>query len=268
MSSPSTQSLAPSHDSKSKSDTRYLDTTAAYDLWSQVYDTDGNFLQALDTIEMRSLLPRMLSQISVSKPWKIVDLGCGTGRNTLPLLDIPYSTIVGVDASPRMLDFARSNINARMAATTELTKGAKEARLELYDVMSNTNIPENILNADAVISTLVLEHIPLFEFFQAASNMLKPGGLVLVTNMHPEMGGISQAGFLDPKTGEKVRTQSIVHRVEDVIAEAQRQGFRVLGDAIERRVDEDMSKILGIRARKWVGVTVWFGVCFRKNPSA
>jgi cyclopropane fatty-acyl-phospholipid synthase-like methyltransferase len=111
----------------------------------------------------------------------------------------------------------------------------------------------------------MLEHIPLFEFFQTVSQVLNPGGLALVTNMHSEMGGRSQAGFVDPKTGEKVRPQSYAHTLEDVIGEAREQGFEVVGEVLERAVDEKTSEVLGVRARKWIGVKVWFGVCFQKR---
>jgi len=50
-----------------------------------------------------------------------------------------------------------------------------------------------------------------------------------------------------------------------VVSEAQKQGFEVTGEPLERAVDEQTSDILGLRAKKWIGVTVWFGVCFRKR---
>ena len=244
---------------------RIVDPTTAYDLWSEVYDTDGNFLQALDTIEMRTLVPRMLSLISSScPPWKIVDLGCGTGRNLTRLLDIPGSMVVGLDASPKMLKIARSRVDEHMAQISRASEAAQGAQLELYNMLDSCHIPSCALNADALISTLVLEHVPLSVFFAKASELLKPGGLALVTNMHSDMGAISQAGFVDPKTGEKVRTQSLAHRLDDVVAEARKQGLEVVGEILERGVDEKMSELLGVRARKWIGVTVWFGVCFRK----
>lgn len=245
---------------------RYLDPISAYDLWSEVYDTDGNFLQALDTIEMQTLLPRMLSQITSSAPpWKLVDLGCGTGRNMTRLLDLPSSTIIGLDASPKMLKIARSRIDEHMAEISRASEAAQGARLELYDLLGSYCIPSCALNADAIISTLVLEHIPLSIFFEKVSEILKPNGLALVTNMHSEMGAISQAGFVDPKSGEKVRTKSFAHHQADVVAEAQTKGFEVAGEILERAVDEKMSEVLGVRARKWIGVSVWFGICFRKQ---
>ena len=244
--------------------TRYLNPTAAYDLWSAVYDSDGNILQALDTIEMRSLLPDLLSRLPHHQAWKIVDLGCGTGRNSVQLLDVPEATVVCLDASPKMLEIAIRRLAERIAALKDASIKAKAFQTVVYDMLSSGPLPSSALEADALISTLVLEHIPLFEFFQTLSQILKPGGFALVTNMHSEMGAISQAGFVDPKTGEKVRPTSYNHRVEDVIAEANRQDFQAIGAVEERVMDEEMAERLGERAKKWIGVTVWFGICFRK----
>ncbi|KAI9367808.1 S-adenosyl-L-methionine-dependent methyltransferase [Aspergillus egyptiacus] len=262
----------------------YLDTVEAYNKWAEVYDTDGNFLQALDTIEMRDLLPRFLALVSQSeeesvqhKELELVDLGCGTGRNTLQLARAAPrgAQIVGVDASPGMLDVARATLQR------EMERGAGEGSanrltLGVYDLLSHpeTGYLPAVLEgrkAAGVISTLVLEHIPVDTFFGGAARLVRPGGYLLVTNMHAEMGRISQAGFVDVKSGRKIRPQSYAHAVPDVIAAAERVGFEVvaLGDGDrkekvrERRVDEGMVDQLGARGRKWVGVMVWFGVCFR-----
>jgi 2-polyprenyl-3-methyl-5-hydroxy-6-metoxy-1,4-benzoquinol methylase len=243
--------IPPSKNGAASPSIRYLDTTAAYDLWASVYDTDGNFLQALDSIEMRSLLPKFLAQISTPQPWKLVDLGCGTGRNTAALLSVPNANIVGLDASPKMLKVARSRLDK-----------SDRLRLDVFDLLAAS---PPALNADAVISTLVLEHVPIDAFFKAAAEMLRPGGRLLVTNMNAEMGSISQAGFVDSKTGDKIRPKSYAHRLEDVVSGAKECGFKIAGEPLERSVDEATSEKLGPRAKKWIGVTVWFGIMFSKT---
>ena len=255
-------SFAPS---KAPSPVRYLDTASAYDLWSQVYDSDGNFLQALDTIEMKTLLPKFLDQIRSTTPWKLVDLGCGTGRNTLSLLRVQGASIVGLELSPKMLEVARSRID-RELDQIDAIKRARSIKLEVFDMIQQRP-PKPVMDADAVISTLVLEHVPADTFFEVASQMLKADGLLLVTNMHSEMGNISQAGFVDPKTGEKIRHKSYAHRIEDVVDQARRQGLELEGDVVERGVDEVSLSALGERAKKWVGIMVWYGMVFRKNRS-
>ncbi|EXJ61130.1 hypothetical protein A1O7_05283 [Cladophialophora yegresii CBS 114405] len=242
---------------------RYLSTTQAYDLWAAVYDTDGNFLQALDTLEVKSLLPRMLDMLndgSCPQPWKFVDLGCGTGRNTAALLEVgKASTVVGLDVSPGMLEVAKKRLQ-RFHAEGRL-------RLEVFDMLQESSLPESARLADAVVSTLVIEHVPADIFFATAGKILKPSGILLLTNMHSEMGKISQAGFIDPKTGEKIRPTSYAHTTEEVEAAALSNGFELLSPMEERAVDPSMVTVLGERSRKWAGVTVWFGGIFRKGGS-
>ena len=118
--------------------------------------------------------------------------------------------------------------------------------------------------ASAVVSTLVLEHVPLEAFFTVAARLVASGGVLLVTNMHAEMGARTRAGFVDAKTGEKIRGVSYVHVIEDVVSVAGRYGFGVVGEVRERAVESDDMERLGSRAEKWIGVRCWFGVVFEK----
>jgi len=245
------------------SSVRYLATAQAYDLWSTVYDTDGNFLQALDTIEMKTLLPRMLQFLDgeprlYPRPWKVVDLGCGTGRNTAALLEVQaISAVVGLDVSPGMLEVAKKRL--------QKLDSQGRLRLEVFDALDDPEAPHCAIEAVALVSTLVLEHIPVDTFFNVAAKILKPGGILLLTNMHSEMGAKSQAGFVDPKTSEKIRPTSYAHTLEEVLAAAARSGFNVLGKIEERAVDQSMVAALGRRSEKWVGVKVWFGGLLQKR---
>lgn len=239
---------------------RYLKTAQAYDLWANVYDTDGNFLQALDTIQMKYLLPRTLALLESgrhSRPWNLLDLGCGTGRNTAALAEVADSQVVGLDVSPGMLTVARERLKDVVASG--------RLRLDVLDLIEQPVPPSLEAWADAIISTLVIEHIPVDRFFSQASRMLKPGGFLLLTNMHSEMGAISQAGFVDPDTGEKVRPASYAHTVKDIEVEAAKYGLEGIGTIEEVMVEPGMVSQLGQRSAKWVGVKVWFGGILRKK---
>ena len=162
-----------------------------------------------------------------------------------------------------MLDIARQRITAQ------------NVLFEHFDIPISTDastaasitMPKNLSQgADGLISTLVLEHVPLSAFFHAAAALLRPGGVFLLTNMHSDMGGISQAGFVHPVTKIKIRPTSYAHTIPDVLNAAREAGFEVLGDEgmKEVAVTEDMVESLGPRGRKWVGVQCWFGGCLRK----
>ncbi|KAI0396319.1 cyclopropane-fatty-acyl-phospholipid synthase [Xylariaceae sp. FL0594] len=242
---------------------RYLPTNEAYDKWAEVYDSDGNFLQALDDLELKRLFPRFLGSIRSPNPWRVVDLGCGTGRNTALLTNgVPDGAeIFALDSSKGMLEVAKS----RLAGSN------RGLRFGIFDMLVSPHGPADVAlgTVDGIISTLVAEHVPLPIFFAHVAQLLRPGGVLLLTNMHSDMGAISQAGFVDKVTGEKIRPTSYRHTVEDVRIEAQNAGLVVEDDEngdgiIERAVDEAMVEMLGFRSRKWVGVTCWFGGLFRK----
>ncbi|CRG89683.1 putative methyltransferase AN0656 [Talaromyces islandicus] len=275
----------------------YIDTVHAYDQWANIYDGDGNFLQALDTIEMRSLLPEFLSLVKTTvqsrqkgedtTTAKLIDLGCGTGRNTIQLLEkissqtddsIPFQNaqIIGLDASNGMLDVAREAVATFSAAA----KSKPNVTLFQFDLLGDDDTATtSTTKADGMISTLVLEHVPLDTYFSKAANLLHQGAYFLVSNMHADMGKLGQAGFVDPATKKKVRPmRSYAHEIGDVLGEAERAGFEVVPlrgtsnsdspgveGVVEKAVTEDILGALGQRASKYLGVTVWFGVCFRKK---
>ncbi|KAJ4422718.1 hypothetical protein N0V82_002615 [Gnomoniopsis sp. IMI 355080] len=236
---------------------QYLDTEATYDLWAQHYDTDGNFLTAVDSEEMQSLMPKFLSMLNFPKPWKIVDLGCGTGRNTARLVGLVETNVVALDLSQKMLDISKQRFHSAKVEGTVV--------FETYDMLKAPSPPTVALGATAVISTLVVEHIPLPDYFEAVSLILRPGGLLLLTNMHSDMGRITQAGFVEPETGQRIRPTSYAHSVHDIVSEADKQGFEVIMPFRERTLTENDLELLSPRAAKYVGMRIWYGGILRKR---
>ncbi|KAF1921344.1 S-adenosyl-L-methionine-dependent methyltransferase [Ampelomyces quisqualis] len=264
---------------ESSAPVQIIKTQEAYDQWASVYDSDGNMLQAIDDIELSSshLLSDFFDRVQMKAAAGTVlllDLGCGTGRNTAKLLDLAMQvdrshTLLGLDFSAHMLSAAAKKLQP-------CNVGPKRIRLRLescncFPTADNPSedpvpfvvrcIPEPI---HGVISTLVLEHVPLKAFFATLSALLQHGGFALVTNMHPDMGASSQAGFVN-KDGVKIRGSSFVHTVEDTVKEARSAGFHVLETREREMKMEDVeSGAVGERGRKWIGTKVWFGLVLVK----
>ena len=258
----------------------------------QVYDTDGNILQAIDDHLVPQLLAKALTLVQSDSPVVITELGCGTGRNTAKLL-LPLQTsseqashetyavdiaqINALDLSMAMLEVAQKRCNAILSTKSrdEKTPDIQFREFDAIEPSSYPNVQSEVIGkAHLVLSTLVLEHLPLEVFFSTVKSLLIPGGdgLLVLTNMHPEMGDISQAGFLDEDTGEKIQGHSFSHRIEDVMAVAAKYGFSLVGELGERAVEESdvrddggnvQDRLLGKRGRKWIGIRVWFGGVFR-----
>ena len=102
--------------------------------------------------------------------WTVGDLGCGTGA-LLPLLAPHVAHVVGVDASHEMLTTARARV--KDLPNVDVKHGTLES-LPLADA-----------SVDAVMCVLVLHHVPSpGDALAEAFRVLKPGGRVLVVDMH------------------------------------------------------------------------------------
>lgn len=252
---------------------QHIGTQDAYDQWASVYDTDGNMLQSIDDDELNTLLPALLDQITASSSDSIsvLDLGCGTGRNTARLLTHAWPvdksiSVTGLDFSAGMLSLAGSKLSPLVTSTPNLS-----LRLEQCNPFPSPPSPPfspqglGISQQHLILSTLVLEHISLETFFTTLTTLLAHGGTALLTNMHADMGAVSQAGFVNAE-GVKVRGESYVYTLAQTVQAAQDVGLEVVA-ARERRVDRDDVErgVVGKRGEKWVGVKVWYGVAVRKR---
>ncbi|KAK6442872.1 hypothetical protein LTR95_000887 [Oleoguttula sp. CCFEE 5521] len=241
-------------------------TNNLYRQWASTYDTDGNILQAVDDLQLVNQLPSFVQTLRSSRSdgrLRVLDLGCGTGRNTKRLLLTPSSVpleVTGIDASEAMLAVALEKF--------------PEATYHCLDPFSQTSALPGHLQGyfDGVISTLVLEHLPANVFSSTLATLLAPGGQALVTNMHPDMGSRTGAGFKVGGDGERVRGVSFAHGVEETIKAAENAGLEMVGAAREVEVNEGMMQRWegrGLertvqRAQKWIGIKVWYGLTVRK----
>ncbi|KAK4507888.1 hypothetical protein PRZ48_001623 [Zasmidium cellare] len=253
--------------------TKELTTSELYTQWATTYDTDGNFLQAVDDLQTSALIPQLVRQVELSKSsngpnggLKVLDFGCGTGRTTTKLLLQDWKetpTIEAWDGNEAMLDGARAKCEAISKVSS---KGIPSSEFRQVDFLQPDKLPQEALASfDGLVSTLVLEHIPMSTYWTCVSKLLKPGGFGLITNMHPEMGAKSVAGF-DNVEGVRMRGTSYIHGVEETVEAAKKAGLELVGEVKEVTMSEDMirSGAVGERGRKWIGTKVWYGSIFRK----
>lgn len=276
----------------------YLSNEEVYNKWASTYDTDGNVLQSLDSYELNELLPCVLQHLNKRQSSAsteddtlyFTDLGCGTGRASLALiraLRSPWvrsnttvsSTNISLtcsDFSESMLDVARRKVSESIQSTNDLSVKLDFGRFDFFD--DSIDEPRK---AHVIISTLVVEHLPLDLYFKRASKCLLPGGLLLVTNMHHMMGNTSfrngdssahsevatGAGFVDAGSNTKYRGKSYAHTIREVRAAAKEHNLEEIEPVVELAVEEWMLRcdppLVGLRGRKWVGTPCWYGMIFQ-----
>ncbi|KAG0635911.1 S-adenosyl-L-methionine-dependent methyltransferase [Tuber brumale] len=236
---------------------RRIPTVDAYSQWAEVYDHDGNILQLQDDEAFGAIVPGLLS---TRPPSRILDLGCGTGRNTAKLYrSLPEATeIVAMDVSERMMSKAKALIAAEPQRDVKIT-------WVLHDIEADSRIPREARGVDAVVCTLVLEHLQLDVFFGAVKEVLTEGGWMYLTNMHPEQGLSSRAGFVAMEGNQEVKIQGVSfnHPIEGILKAAGEVGLRLLGEVEERGIDSvEHAQQLGKRADKWIGVKMHAAMTF------
>jgi ubiquinone/menaquinone biosynthesis C-methylase UbiE len=177
----------------------------AYNNWASQYDTNKNKTRDLDAQACR----QVLKDYSFSD---VVELGCGTGKNTL-FLSEKAEKIMAVDFSEAMLAKARKKIKN------------PNVIFKQADITQAWDVPDEF--ADLISVNLVLEHIrELKPFFARAQRKLKPGGILFVSELHPykQYSG-TKARYTDKSGLQELETY--VHHLTDYLEAAQKAGFKV-----------------------------------------
>lgn len=169
--------------------TSYLSPADGYRLWAETYDLEPNPMLSLERRVLEALLPPVTGL-------DVVDLGCGTGRWLEALKGAGARSLLGVDLSPAMLGLAKPKLGS----------AAKVVCADCADV------PLATTSADVLLCNFVLSYVEdARKFLEMASKVLRPGGSLFVTDVHPETaaalnwrrGVRSQGKFKEIRTRER-----------------------------------------------------------------
>ena len=202
----------------------------AYASWAMQYDTNYNRTRDLD----RKVTITTLSNYDFKN---VLELGCGTGKNTEWLLNKAVR-IIGIDFSQEMLDIAKS----KLSDDRVLFKKA--------DLTEDWDIENQF--ADLVTSSLTLEHInDLDHIFNQASQKLKVNGLFFISELHPfkQYKG-SKARFETEKGIEELET--FTHHISDYVSGAKKNGFKILdiNEWFDSPAKEDLPRLISFVFKK------------------
>jgi ubiquinone/menaquinone biosynthesis C-methylase UbiE len=183
-----------------------MNNQEAYDEWAASYDDMANLVRDTELTAKQSLL----KDISFAT---VLELGCGTGKNT-EWLSHTAKRITAVDFSEKMLAVAKARVYKN----------------EVHFVTADINEPWHFLQSpiDLITCSLVLEHIQhLSPIFEKAFSSLQPGGYFYIGELHPfkQYGG-SKAKF--QKDNNTIVLDCFIHTVADFITIALQHDFDLL----------------------------------------
>jgi SAM-dependent methyltransferase len=144
-----------------------------------LYGPDGSVVYEHFTAEDRSEISPLLAAVRRTEG-PILELACGGGRLTVPLLGLGRP-VVGLDLSPTMVDILRSRIAALPAA--RIADGSRA----LVGDMTCFHLPERfgavVLGATSIA---LLDRAGRHAFLRAARKHLGADGVLLITASSPD----------------------------------------------------------------------------------
>jgi len=177
----------------------------AYDNWAEDYDSDRNLTRDLD----QEVKTSILSKLSFKT---ILEIGCGTGKNTRLLASIAEKV--------HSLDFSEGMILKAMARP-----GLSNCRFSLADIRRKW--PSDDHSIDLVVCNLVLEHIEDLRFiFSESFRSLVKGGRLFVCELHPYRQYQGDQAKFQSDQGER-RIAAFVHNISDYLNAAAESGFEL-----------------------------------------
>lgn len=179
------------------------DVDAGYSKWAPRYDGPNPAIEAEEPV-FREL-------VEAIRPGVALDAACGTGRHAAILSSLGWE-VIGVDATKAMLERARAKV-----PSATFHSGRLEA------------LPLGTDSVDLAVCGLALSHVDdLAPVFAEFGRVLRPGGRMITTDMHPMMtstGGMAAFPTEDRRpdvaAGEPMTLHyvpNLVHNVHEYVA--------------------------------------------------
>src|SRR3990170_4420678 len=178
----------------------------SYNTWAEQYDTNENKTRDLD----RKATIETLSKYEFKN---VLELGCGTGKNTEWLIT-KAKYIIGLDFSQEMLNKARNKITS------------DKIRFQQADLKKPWNIENNF--ADLITCSLTLEHIKDLDFiFNQAYEKIKSGGKFFISELHPARQYLGSKAKYETENGIE-ELEVYVHHLSEYLQAAERNSFKLV----------------------------------------
>ena len=199
-----------------------------YDSWAYQYDNNINPTRDLDKIAT-------VESLSNLKFFNVLELGCGSGKNTEWLIT-KADSLLGLDFSKNMLDVAMEKI--------------KSSKATFIKTNLNQEWPVDDNSFDLATINLTLEHIKkLDHIFRSLNEKLNASGKCFVCELHPKKQAAgSKAQFLE--NGIKKELDTYQHSEQDYIKNAEEAGFVLLSKKEWWDNKEDLPRLISFLFEK------------------
>ncbi|MEJ7693920.1 class I SAM-dependent methyltransferase [Daejeonella sp.] len=207
-----------------------MNTQEAYDIWSEIYDTNINKTRDLEATAIREVLTGIVFK-------RCLEVGSGTGKNTEWLIT-KAEEVTCIDLSEAMLHKAKAKI--------------KSDRLTFHqaDITKAWSFAEGAF--DLITFSLMLEHIEdINDVFRKAAAHTVAGGYVYVGELHPFKQYSGSKARFDTESGQQI-VPCFNHHISDFVNAATENGFSIvkLNEYFDDNDSSAIPRILTLLLRK------------------
>jgi ubiquinone/menaquinone biosynthesis C-methylase UbiE len=222
-----------------------LPVQAGYAAWAPLYDEDGNPLTALEEPAVRARFGPLAGR-------RALDLGCGTGRHTLALIEAGAVEIAALDLTPEMMALAKAKVNDRHTQVHWVRHALPDP------------LPFRDATFDLAVLGLVAEHVAdLARALKEVARVLTPGGRCIVSALHPDRTAEGQrARFIDPQTGMRHPIATVHRTIDEYLDAARSAGLRLEGEQALVVLPELADRLP--RAARYVGRNLGWVACWTR----
>ncbi len=188
---------------------------ALFDQLALSYDEQPNPLLALEERVLPGLMPPMAGA-------DVLDIGCGTGRWLNRFEALAPKTLTGTDCSSAMLGRARD----KLGPDTVLYRS------------DASSLMEDDASRDLILASFVLSYVEdLAAIARACHRVLRPGGTLMLSDMHPETADERGWTRSFQSGGEHVHLPAMHRSLAEVVEVFSRSGLH-LRERVEPAFDE------------------------------
>ena len=180
-----------------------MDTRTLYNQWSATYDDVENKTRDLEKIAGQKILSSFHFE-------RVVELGCGTGKNT-EWLGEKAKNLLAVDFSEEMM------LKAKEKVTAEHVEFNRADITKPWDFIKGS--------PDLITCSLILEHINDLHFiFEQANKVLQPRGHFYICELHPYKQYTGSKARFETTEGVQV-LECYIHHASDYFDAAIKNNF-------------------------------------------
>lgn len=202
----------------------------AYNSWADKYDTNQNKTRDLD----KKATIKTLEKYEFSN---VLELGCGTGKNTIYLLE-KAQRIIGLDFSEEMFQKAQNKI------TNKRVKFVNADLTKKWDVVNEF--------ANLITCSLTLEHIKNLDFvFNQAYQKLQKNGYFFICELHPFKQYMGSKARYESKN-KIIELKTYTHHISEYLSCAEKNGFLLIeiNEWFDEEIENEIPRLISFVFKK------------------